>query len=50
VTEPDGETIESQTIQRLALHDALPRPDERELVALRYGADLSVPGSDASWE
>jgi RNA polymerase sigma-70 factor, ECF subfamily len=44
VTEPEGETIESQTTQRLALHDALARLDEREreLVALRYGADLSV--------
>ena len=41
---PEGETVESQTAQRLALHDALARLDEREreLVALRYGADLSV--------
>jgi RNA polymerase sigma-70 factor, ECF subfamily len=44
IAEPARETLESETTERLAVHDALARLDEREreLVALRYGADLSV--------
>ena len=42
---PDGIDLEDQSIRRLTLSAAIAKLDEREqeLIALRYGADLTAP-------
>src|ERR687898_160346 len=41
---PDPIDVESETVERLTLQEAVDRLDERdrELIALRYGSDLSA--------
>lgn len=41
---PSGHELEAEVVERLAIYDAVSRldPRDRELIALRYGADLST--------